>query len=73
MTTFTRTASRLAARTSLALLLLGFVAVGVWSVNDILGQDAPQKKRVEEEDTAPKDKTPPKKKTAAGDGGRIAR
>jgi ABC-type transport system substrate-binding protein len=52
----------LAARTSLAIVLLSFAAVGAWMLGDVHGQAAAQKKqRVEEEEETPKAKKPPKK------------
>ena len=66
MTTHPRTVSLLLARASLLVVALGFTLAGLWSANDLWGQDpakppaAQKKPRAEEEEDAPK--TPPKKK-----------
>lgn len=63
MTTPSRSASLLAARTSLALVGFSFALLGVWTAGDLLGQpSAQQKKRVEEEEEPPKTKAPPAQK-----------
>src|SRR5579884_559814 len=59
MTTLSRSASLLAARTSLAFVVLNFALLGAWTAGDLLGQAPDQKKqRVEEEEETPKAKAP---------------
>jgi ABC-type oligopeptide transport system substrate-binding subunit len=67
MSTHARSTSILLARTGLLVLALGFTLAGLWSSNDLWGQDPgkpgavkPKKPRVEEEEDAPK--TKPKQK-----------
>jgi peptide/nickel transport system substrate-binding protein len=63
MTTPSRSASLLAAWTSLAFVALSFALLGAWTAGDLLGQPSAQKKkRVEEEEEAPKPKAPPGQK-----------
>ncbi|MHB1421976.1 MAG: ABC transporter substrate-binding protein [Gemmataceae bacterium] len=57
MIPLSRTASLLAARTGLALVLLSLAGFVVWTADDLLGQTPPAKKKPrveEEEETAPK-------------------
>jgi peptide/nickel transport system substrate-binding protein len=62
MTAFSRSASLLVARTSLAVVMLSFVVFGAWTAGDLFGRPTEQKKpRVEEEEETPKAKSPPKK------------
>lgn len=59
MTTPSRSVSLLAARTSLAFVVLSFALLGAWTASDLLGQPSAQKKRRgEEEEEAPKAKAP---------------
>lgn len=55
MTTPSRSASLLAARTSLAFGVLSLALLGAWTAGDLLGQPPAQKKqRIEEEEEAPR-------------------
>lgn len=55
MNTLSRSAYLLAARTSLAFVVLSFALLGAWTAGDLFGQPpAQQKKRVEEEEETPK-------------------
>lgn len=59
MSAFLRNASLLLARTSLAVVVLSFAGLAVWTAGDLLGQTKP---RVEEEEETPSTKAPGKKK-----------
>lgn len=62
MTPLSRSASLLAARASLVVVLLSFAALGAWTAGGLLGQAPAQKKqRGEEEEEAPKTKKPKRK------------
>jgi ABC-type oligopeptide transport system substrate-binding subunit len=62
MTALTRSTSLLAARTSLAVVMLSFMAFGAWTAGGLLGQPPAQKKeRLEEEEEAPKANKPKRK------------
>ncbi len=69
MTPLSRSVSLLAARISLAVLLLSFLLFGAWTAGGLPGQEEPskkqpppgKKKRVEEEEDAPRPKSKPKK------------